>query len=312
MSNTDTDTAARRSAPKEALDAFAEALASRLPGQWAASSTPLTSADARSAVHARLWDLAHASWALTTVVNDRAGLLRGPGGRELFVLPRPHPHTDQYIVAALLPEALGSAYDYEDLAPDGIAVHPDPARAASAVSERLLPRYSQAIHQVLERINPSAGLPFTSQDADSAVLRAAVRTLLLLAELRLADEPSDLAEVLDGGGEYVCERLELDYDMAPLVEAAAVQAVLAAAGIDNRSLFDAGIPRQLRRLSVRPAAEQSALLRCAADALDGPPPSPRLEAARVRTRVRPLTAVAVIASSGPMTPITSVTSAPGR
>ncbi|KQV20916.1 MULTISPECIES: hypothetical protein [unclassified Kitasatospora] len=310
MSSTNSAPPDRRSRPDQALATFTGALAPRLPGQWTASSASLATSGARCEMDARLWDLAHASWALGEFVYDSAGLLRGPGGRELFVLPRPRPHTGQYIVAALLPEAFGSAYDHEDLAPHGIAVDPDPARAAAAISERLLPRYTQAIHQVLERINSTADLPFTSQDADSALLSNAVRTLLLVAELRVADEPSGLAEVLAGGGEYICDRFEFDYDLAPLFEAAAVQAVLAAAGVDNRSLFDPGIPHQLRRLSERSPAESCALLRRAADSLDEPPPAPRTEAARARTRL--LSFTAAVTSSTPAPPITSATSAPRR
>ncbi|MER6398514.1 hypothetical protein ABT263_21040 [Kitasatospora sp. NPDC001603] len=296
---------------RHSLAAFTEALASRLPDRWTPSSTPLTTSDARNNVHARLWDLAHASWALQTVVYDRAGLLRGPGGRELLVLPRPHPHAGQYIVAALLPEALGSAYDHEDLAPHGIAVDPDPARAASAVTDRLLPRYDRALRQLLAGIDSTADLPFTSHRTDSPVLRHAVRTLLLVAELRLADESYDVLEALAGGGEYVCDRVELDYDMAPLVEAAAVQAVLSAAGLPTGSLFDPGIPARLRRLSARSPADQYDVLRRAAESLAEPVPSPRLGAARARTRILS-TSLAAAALPARPTATASRTSVPGR
>ncbi|MEU9074538.1 hypothetical protein AB0D22_07625 [Kitasatospora sp. NPDC048538] len=273
---------------------------------------PLTTAKARAEVHDRLWDLAHADWALSEFVYAHAGILRGPASRELLVLPRPAPHTEQYIIAPLLPEVLGRTTDeVEELAPHGITVDPDPPRAAAAVTGRLLPRYDRAIRQVLTDTDPIADLPWPSQDSDPAVLRNAVRTLLIVAELRLDDEMTGLAEIVSGGGDYVCERLSFDYDMAPLIEAAAIQALLATAGLGTGSLLDPDTPRHLRRLSALPAAEQHALLRRAAAVLDEPPPTPRSSAARARSAAPPPAGPAQQAAAPPSA-VTSRSPAPGR
>ncbi|MGW2544721.1 hypothetical protein ACWC5I_28545, partial [Kitasatospora sp. NPDC001574] len=276
------------------------------PGRWTPSTTTLTTGAARNAVHDRLWDLAHASWALETFVHESAGLLRGPGGRELLVLPRPHPHSGQYIAAALLPEVLGSAYDHAERAPHGIAVGPDPARAAAAVTGRLLPRYDQALRRLLADVDSTADLPATSQDTDPPALRGAVRALLLLAELRLDDEKADFAEALAGGADYLCGRDGFDYDMVALYEAAAVQTLLTAAGIDSRSLLDPGVPDHLRGLSALPLTDKQDLLRRAAASLDDPPPA-RADAARARTRI---VSSAPTAGQVPVRPAATTTRAP--
>ncbi|MFF2657350.1 hypothetical protein ACFVUH_08285 [Kitasatospora sp. NPDC058032] len=291
----------------QGLAAFTEALAARLPGRWTPSTTTLTTSAARNAVHDRLWDLAHASWALQTFVYERGGLLRGPGGRELFVLPRPHPHTGQYIAAPLLPEVLGSAYDHQALAPHGIAVGADPARAAAAVTDRLLPRYEQALRRMLEHLDPDADLPATTQDTDPPVLRGAVRSLLLLAELRVGDGTADLAETLAG----LCDHLRLDYDKAALYEAAAVQTLLAAAGIDSPSLLDPAVPDYLRRLSALPLADKRDLLRRAVASLDDLPDT-RARAARTRTWIVSSTPPAAAAAQAPLPATAPCAPAPDR
>ncbi|MFF2957018.1 hypothetical protein ACFVVU_37470, partial [Kitasatospora sp. NPDC057965] len=94
-----------------------------------------------------------------------------------------------------------------------------------------------------------------------------------------------------------------------LVEAAALQAILDAAGIDVRSLLDLATPRHLSDLSSRSPAAQHALLRNAAACLDEPP-SPRSAAARTRTQTFLHTPVAALTPTPP--PSTFRTTAPGR
>ncbi|MFJ7278275.1 hypothetical protein [Kitasatospora sp. NPDC098663] len=264
---------------RDALTEFTLALAARLPGGWDADFTPLATGTERSALHDRLWDLAHADWAVAEFVYERAGILRGSASRELVVLPRPAPRTEQYIMAPLLPQVLGRATDrFEDLSPHGITVSADPVRAAASVTGRLLPRYDTAIRRAL----PS---PWSPPNSDPAVLREAVHTLFSVAELRLhlGDEPTGLASVLTGGGEYVCEHLDLPDELAPLIEAAARQSLLSTSGLGTGSLLDADTSEHLRRLSALPAAEQQQLLRLAAARLHEPPAGPRSSVARIRS-----------------------------
>ncbi|MFF2955719.1 hypothetical protein ACFVVU_30780 [Kitasatospora sp. NPDC057965] len=238
-----TDSSKTRTAERDAaLAAFTRALAPRLPGEWTADVMDLPTAAARNALHERLWDLAHADWALGEFMYSTAGVLHGPADRELLVLPRPHPHVGQYIVAPLLPAAFGRTTDgVEHLAPHGITVQPDSVRAAAAVTGRLLPRYDQAISDALEDLDSTADSPFTSEEADTLVLRAAVRTALLASGLRLLAEPGDLIGALAGTGGFACDRLSLDHAMAPL---GAVQGLDHVAGVrDFSHMID---PRRCR------------------------------------------------------------------
>ncbi|MGW3228648.1 hypothetical protein [Kitasatospora sp. NPDC001095] len=266
-----------------ALAAFTQALAPRLPGDWAADIMDLPTTAARNALHERLWDLAHADWALGEFVYSSAGVLRGPAGRELLVLPRPFPHTGQYIVAPLLPAVFGrTTDDVEHLSPHGITVAPDPVRAAAAVTGRLLPRYDTALRGALPDFSPDTDLPWgdpwSYSDSDPAALRDSVRAVLAVTEYGLDDDTRGLAEVLPCAAEYVS-----GYDRASLVQVATAQALLFTAGLGTGSLLDPEAPRHLRSLSALPRPEQYHLLRQTAARLAEPPPAPRPSAARLRS-----------------------------
>ncbi|MFJ9446726.1 hypothetical protein ACIRRH_33435 [Kitasatospora sp. NPDC101235] len=274
---------AHRVEPDMTLAGFTQALAPRLPDQWVSDTVELPTTAARNALHDRLWDLAHADWALGEFRYTSAGVLRGPAGRELLVLPRPFPHTGQYIVAPLLPAVFGrTTDDVEHLSPHGIAVSPDPARAAAAVTARLLPRYDSALRSALPDLSPPTELlpwggPLSRSDRDPAVLRAAVLDVLAVTEFG-ADEATGLAEVLPGASEYVS-----GYAMAPLVHAATVQALLTTAGLGGTSLLNPDAPKHLRNLSTLPRAAQHRLLRQTAARVAEPPATARSSAARVRS-----------------------------
>ncbi|MFJ4676900.1 hypothetical protein [Kitasatospora sp. NPDC088783] len=307
-----TDTAtAWREEQHRALLCFSEGLAARLPGTWAAGTTDISTGTTRSDLHEQLWDHAVADWILGAFAYQRAGIVTDGGLRALLVLPRPHPHTGQYAIAPLLPEFLGSANDFEDLSPHGITAGADPARAASAVRIRLLPRYDDALRTVLAReIGPSTPsrtgataaetdpeseeIPIYASDGrrwqndphDAQVLREAVRCLLLAAEVRFDEEQTGASDVLAGGGEYICDRDDLHPDLAPIIESAALIAVLGAAGLRVHSLLDPALPDLVEQLESWTEERQRQAFQLAAQLLL-PHPADRHAAARVRSTTLP-------------------------
>ncbi|MEU6814063.1 hypothetical protein [Streptomyces sp. NPDC046860] len=93
-----------------------------------------------------LWDYGPAHSALLDWELP-ISLLDGPDGQQLCVMPRPR-HARQYLVAPLEPRGFQLHQTSDVLAPNGIAVPDDPARAAAAVARRVLPRYAHALDQV--------------------------------------------------------------------------------------------------------------------------------------------------------------------
>lgn len=75
---------------------------------------------------------------------QRDAVLTSDCGAELVVVDRPL-RRHEFLVAALAPQGINVTDAVK--APDGIVVSADPARAASAVADRLLPQYEQAVHQ---------------------------------------------------------------------------------------------------------------------------------------------------------------------
>ncbi|MFE0256907.1 hypothetical protein [Streptomyces sp. NPDC059010] len=135
---------AERTPPTADLAAFAQGLAARLPGSW-------TTVDREHAAYAdqfplaeRIWDYGHVQWAFEHFVLSRSAVLTSDTGCELVVVDRPR-RTREFLVAALQPSD-GDVADRVK-APDGIVVDADPARAASAVTDRLLPRYERAVRE---------------------------------------------------------------------------------------------------------------------------------------------------------------------
>lgn len=136
--------AARRGNERADLAAFAQHLAARLPGSWAVVTQEHTAYADQFPLADRIWDLGHVHWAFEQFVLSRDALLTSDTGCELVVVDRPR-RTREFLVAALRPS--GSAVADRVKAPDGIVVDADPARAASAVASRLLPRYGQAVRE---------------------------------------------------------------------------------------------------------------------------------------------------------------------
>ncbi|GAA2119410.1 hypothetical protein GCM10009759_67470 [Kitasatospora saccharophila] len=322
-----------------ALDQFSQTAAARLPGTWSASTIDISTGTARSDLHEQLWDNAVTAWILGEFAYQRAGIITDGGLRALLVLPRPHPHTGQYAIAPLLPAALGTAYEFESLSPHGITVGADPAHAASAVRTRLLPRYNEALRAVLAReIGPSTphgaetatgtaadetdpapegapacvtdGSRWQSDPCDGQVLREAVRALLLAAEVRFDEELTGASDVLAGGGEYICDRDDLDADLAPVIEAAALTAVLDAAGLRVHSLLDPALPGHLEQLESWPEQQQRAVFQRAASLL-APQPAQRPGAARIRS-AHPPAAIRSTTAASPSVPALPTAHLPTR
>lgn len=133
------------------LPDFASGLAARLPDAW-------TSEYQRHAVYAdqfpttnQLWDIGHVAHIASTYVLAHDAVLNGPEDQRLYVSIRPrYPH--QFVVAPLKPDDNRFKPHHFDGAevPNGIAVPNDPVRAASHVSRRLLPRYEQALDELID------------------------------------------------------------------------------------------------------------------------------------------------------------------
>ncbi|WP_405931501.1 hypothetical protein [Streptomyces sp. NBC_00827] len=135
---------ARRLNDRADLVAFAEGLAARLPGSWAVVAQEHAAYSDQFPLAQRVWDLGHVSWVFDQFVLSRDAVLTSDTGRELVVVDRPR-RKREFLVAALQ----SSDSDVADRvnAPNGIVVKADPARAASAVANRLLPRYEQAVRE---------------------------------------------------------------------------------------------------------------------------------------------------------------------
>jgi hypothetical protein len=125
------------------LPAFAEALAARLPGQWASSPHDLTLDAPQIALGYQVWERSELSWAVAELVLREAAVLDGPDGARLLVIHRPARRT-QFLIGALEPPGF-TGYELQDTAPHAIAVDRDPARAADGVARRFLPRYDAVV-----------------------------------------------------------------------------------------------------------------------------------------------------------------------
>ncbi|MDF3291885.1 hypothetical protein [Streptomyces silvisoli] len=137
------------------LPEFATALADRLPGTWMTVAEYFTERFQQHQATERLWAAGHLDWAVREFVHDETALLIGPGDELLLVFDRPL-RRDQFLVGAVAPPGVDGNLRLTS-APDGVAVSRDPARAASTVSRRLLPRYHQAVDDVrLPALAPDA------------------------------------------------------------------------------------------------------------------------------------------------------------
>lgn len=135
------------------LSGFAAALAVRLPGTWTSRYHQHAACPEKFALGNQVWDLGHVRWAVSEFVFRHEAELNGPHGQRLYVIERPLT-PGQFLVAPLPPRTELHHFDGVD-EPNGIAVPGDPARAAAAVTRRLLPRYQHALAAVRRNSAPS-------------------------------------------------------------------------------------------------------------------------------------------------------------
>lgn len=139
--------------PHTTLETLASGIAARLPGGWTSTYQHYALYEHQFPTTNRLWDTGHVQHIASTHVLGHGAILRGPEGQELYVTDRPrYPH--EIVVAPLEPDRAGIRPRHFDGVeePSGIAVPTDPVRAAATVTRRLLPRYEQALLEVLQQV----------------------------------------------------------------------------------------------------------------------------------------------------------------
>ncbi|MFJ4973602.1 hypothetical protein [Streptomyces sp. NPDC088755] len=139
--------------PHTPLEALASGIAARLPGGWTSNYQRYALYEGQFPTTNRLWDTGHVQHIAITYVLGHGAVLRGPEGQELYVTDRPR-YRHQGVVAPLEPDRAGIRPHHFDGVekPSGIAVPTDPVRAAAFIARRLLPRYEQALLEVLQQV----------------------------------------------------------------------------------------------------------------------------------------------------------------
>ncbi|ORT59151.1 hypothetical protein [Streptomyces sp. CB03238] len=127
------------------LAEFTEELSARLPGSWTVARHEHQAADeGQIPLSERVWDYGHVSWVLSEFTPRRSAVLTSDSGIELLITDRPL-RKHEFLVAAFEPR--GTGVDTTTKTPNGIVVSNDPVRAASRVTNRLLPRYQEAVRE---------------------------------------------------------------------------------------------------------------------------------------------------------------------
>ncbi|MFF4361527.1 hypothetical protein [Streptomyces sp. NPDC001604] len=129
------------------LSLFAAALAERLPGTWTSEYHRYRTFEDQFPTIKRLWDAGHVDYIVSQYALGHDAVLTGPGDEQLYVTDRPL-YRHQFVVAPLEPEDVKPHQIAPVREPDGIAVPNDPARAAAAITRRLMPRYRTALDAV--------------------------------------------------------------------------------------------------------------------------------------------------------------------
>ncbi|MEU8954957.1 hypothetical protein AB0C93_11700 [Streptomyces sp. NPDC048518] len=126
------------------LASFADALATRLPGDWHSMYRQHGAYSGQFFLDEEVWDHGHVHWVVGGFVLGHDAQLSSPGGQQLCVIDRPL-HRGQFLVVPLAPgEDFKPHRSVGVDEPNGIKVGNDPVRAAGAVSRRVLPRYQSA------------------------------------------------------------------------------------------------------------------------------------------------------------------------
>ncbi|MFF4285666.1 hypothetical protein ACFY0R_10100 [Streptomyces sp. NPDC001633] len=126
------------------LSSFASKVAQHLSGDWSSDYLSHPTYPDQFPRAEYIWDLAMVYGAVSTYVLTHDAILTGPDGIRLYVIDRPL-HPEQFLVGAFAPDELKETYFWSNEIPHGIAVSSNPARAAHQITQRLLPRYKQAV-----------------------------------------------------------------------------------------------------------------------------------------------------------------------
>jgi hypothetical protein len=124
------------------LHRFARQVAARLPGTWDADSRLPVGRSGR-VDYSEVWDGQNLDWATAEFSPWKATVLTGPNDERLLAIAHPR-HRTNFIIGALAPPGLNGDPRGDEDAPLAITVPADPARAASLLARRFLPRYEQA------------------------------------------------------------------------------------------------------------------------------------------------------------------------
>ncbi|GAU70742.1 hypothetical protein SSP35_22_00450 [Streptomyces sp. NBRC 110611] len=154
--------------PRTDLSAFAGALAERLPGAWTCDYLAHPTYPAQFPRAEGVWDLAMVHGAICTYVLGHDAILSGPDDTRLYVIDRPR-RSDQFLVAAFVPTGIEDKHLHKVETPHGVAVSNEPARAAHQISERLLPRYEEAVTEVRRIAAAPPGPPLAPPVVDNHV-----------------------------------------------------------------------------------------------------------------------------------------------
>lgn len=142
----------------EHLAAYADLLASGLPGTWTSTCHPPGDKDELAELTDRIWDLDLVAASLATHPLRQAAVLTRTDGAQLAVLDRYDGH-DGFLVAAVAPRDLPDEAYRTVREPNGVAVVDDPFLSAEQVASDLLVRYdtalAQARHNGVGGVHPS-------------------------------------------------------------------------------------------------------------------------------------------------------------
>jgi len=131
------------------LPRFGAHLAARLGQDWTTRPVDTTSRDVNNTLIDAIWDQALAYWALLEFVQRDAVILQRRDDEQLLVLYRPLGRRGRHdlIAVGLRPQGASEDSLLGIEVPHGIAIPADAARAAAAISSRLLPRYRTALQR---------------------------------------------------------------------------------------------------------------------------------------------------------------------
>ncbi|WP_125521647.1 hypothetical protein [Streptomyces sp. WAC 06783] len=153
--------------PRTDLSRFASRLAYHLPGDWHYRYRRHSAYPEQFRHGQQVWGYGPALQAIHEFVLEHEVVMGGPDGQRLYIIDRPL-RRDQFLVAPLIPAANCGSDPFDEVAgPNGIAVPADGARAAAAVSRRLLPHYRDA----LSVLRQHAGQPPVSRTAPAVESR---------------------------------------------------------------------------------------------------------------------------------------------